>query len=309
MATNFRLTNEKTGNQVEFNFDEGGSPIPSPTDASNSIVTFTEASARTNINTGEKLSVICGKIKKFFADLKAVAFTGSYDDLSNKPSIPTVNNATLTIKQGGTTKGTFTANASTDVEIDLDAGGGGGSTYTAGNGITITNNVISVTNPINKVVIEESDTTSIPCLYNDNGTFYKLDGTAATISDCLDLGVFNHSLGEFLYLRYVLDVASAIFQDYDFGTETHTKDTFSDVEKDTGYSTTRITEGGLFDTYLPSNVVLNNGTKNDVFIFTLGKKNGHLYLCIASNAYGGIATNQYAESMITDSFEIQFLGF
>lgn len=40
--------------------------------------------------------------------------------------IPTVNNATLTITQGGVSKGTFTANASSDVTIALDAGGGGG---------------------------------------------------------------------------------------------------------------------------------------------------------------------------------------
>ena len=40
--------------------------------------------------------------------------------------IPTVNNATLTITQGGVSKGTFTANAGTDVTIALDAGGGGG---------------------------------------------------------------------------------------------------------------------------------------------------------------------------------------
>lgn len=38
---------------------------------------------------------------------------------------PVVNNATLTITQGGTTKGTFTANAGTDVTIALDAGGSG----------------------------------------------------------------------------------------------------------------------------------------------------------------------------------------
>ena len=40
----------------------------------------------------------------------------------NKPTIPTVNNATLTITQGGTSKGTFTANASSDVTIALDSG-------------------------------------------------------------------------------------------------------------------------------------------------------------------------------------------
>ena len=50
--------------------------------------TFTTASSRANIATGEKLYVILGKIAKYFADLKTVAFTGSYTDLSNKPTIP-----------------------------------------------------------------------------------------------------------------------------------------------------------------------------------------------------------------------------
>ena len=58
-------------------------------------------------------------------DLATVATSGLYSDLSGTPTIPTVNNATLTIKQGGATKGTFTANASQNVEINLDAGGGG----------------------------------------------------------------------------------------------------------------------------------------------------------------------------------------
>ena len=57
-------------------------------DASNTTVTFSAASARENVKTGEKLSVIVGKIAKWFADLKTVAFTGSYDDLANKPTIP-----------------------------------------------------------------------------------------------------------------------------------------------------------------------------------------------------------------------------
>lgn len=77
--------------------------------------------------------------------LATVATSGSYNDLSNKPTIPTVNNATLTITQGGTSKGTFTANAGSDVTIALDAGGG---SYSAGTGITISNNEISLTDPI-----------------------------------------------------------------------------------------------------------------------------------------------------------------
>lgn len=43
---------------------------------------------------------------------------------SGNITLPTVNDATLTITQGGTTKGTFTANASSDVTIALDSGGG-----------------------------------------------------------------------------------------------------------------------------------------------------------------------------------------
>ena len=52
--------------------------------------TFSEAITRTNIVSGEKLSVILGKIKKWFSDLKAVAFSGSYNDLKDKPDIPSV---------------------------------------------------------------------------------------------------------------------------------------------------------------------------------------------------------------------------
>jgi hypothetical protein len=50
--------------------------------------TFTEAGARQNIVSGETLPTLFGKIKKWFSDLKAVAFSGSYADLSNKPTIP-----------------------------------------------------------------------------------------------------------------------------------------------------------------------------------------------------------------------------
>ncbi len=81
--------------------------------------TFTEAGTRTNIASGESFSTLFGKIKKFFSDLKTVAFTGSYNDLSNKPTIPTVNNATLTIQKNGSSVATFTANASSNVTANI----------------------------------------------------------------------------------------------------------------------------------------------------------------------------------------------
>ena len=52
-------------------------------------------------------------------ELATVATSGSYNDLSNKPTIPTVNNATLTIQKNGTTVKTFTANASSNVTANI----------------------------------------------------------------------------------------------------------------------------------------------------------------------------------------------
>ena len=125
---------------------------------------FEEATTRSNINTGENYKTIFGKIKKFFSDLKTVAFSGDYDDLTNKPTIPdaqvnsdwnatsgvaeilnkptipTVNDGTLTIKQGGTTLGTFTANQSGNTNINIPSG----ITYSAGDGIDITSGTIKV---------------------------------------------------------------------------------------------------------------------------------------------------------------------
>ena len=53
---------------------------------SDTTVAFTEASVRENIVSNEKSSTLFGKVQKWFADLKSVAFTGSYSDLSDKPT-------------------------------------------------------------------------------------------------------------------------------------------------------------------------------------------------------------------------------
>ena len=49
-------------------------------------------------------------------DLAKVATSGSYNDLSNKP---TIGNATLTIKKNGATLDTFTANDTTNKSINI----------------------------------------------------------------------------------------------------------------------------------------------------------------------------------------------
>lgn len=48
-----------------------------------------------------------------------VATSGSYNDLSNKPTIPSVGNGTVTITQNGVSKGSFTLNQSGNATIAL----------------------------------------------------------------------------------------------------------------------------------------------------------------------------------------------
>lgn len=71
----------------------------------------------TSTNTTDISSLSTSKADK--NSLASVATSGSYEDLSNKPTIPTVNNATLTIQENGTSVGTFTANSSTDTTVNI----------------------------------------------------------------------------------------------------------------------------------------------------------------------------------------------
>ena len=53
------------------------------------------------------------------ANLATVATSGSYNDLSDTPTIPSVGNGTLTIQKNGTSAGTFTANDTIDKTINI----------------------------------------------------------------------------------------------------------------------------------------------------------------------------------------------
>ena len=109
----------ESGEAVEAINQAIGNKLDKNGDSKDNTVTFTQASTRENIASTEKHSTLFGKIAKWFADLKTVAFSGSYNDLSNKPTIPTVNNATLTIKKNGSTVQTFTANASSNKTANI----------------------------------------------------------------------------------------------------------------------------------------------------------------------------------------------
>ena len=55
-------------------------------DGSSVTATFTAAGSRGNITSGDTLGVNFGKLAKWFNDLKPVAFTGNYSDLTNTPT-------------------------------------------------------------------------------------------------------------------------------------------------------------------------------------------------------------------------------
>lgn len=64
--------------------------VPNVT-TNNQTPTFTKAGTRDLPISGETLSTIFGKILKWFSDLKSVAFTGDYTDLSNQPTDATTS--------------------------------------------------------------------------------------------------------------------------------------------------------------------------------------------------------------------------
>ena len=107
--------------------------------------------------------------------LAAVATSGAYSDLTGTPTIPTVGNGTITIAQGGVSKGTFTVNQSGDTTINLDSGGGGGTDLpdqTGHSGEFLTTNgtaaswaaapVTSVNNKTGAVTLTATDVGALP---------------------------------------------------------------------------------------------------------------------------------------------------
>lgn len=84
------------------------------------------------------LTTLWNKIKNTFA-LKSHTHTKS--QIKDFPTIPTVNNPTITINQGGTKKGSFTLNQSGATTIDLTDNN---ATYTAGTGLSLSNGAFSV---------------------------------------------------------------------------------------------------------------------------------------------------------------------
>ena len=97
-----------------------GAVASSNGDASNTKVTFTQSTSRVNLTSGDTLKTAFGKLSKWFVDLKAVAFSGSYNDLSNKPTT-LKNPKSLTIQQNGGNQTEY--DGSTELTVNITKAG------------------------------------------------------------------------------------------------------------------------------------------------------------------------------------------
>lgn len=124
--------------------------------------------------------------------LATVATSGSYNDLSNKPNIPTVNNGKLTIQKNGTDVATFTANQSTNTtanitvpikvsELTNDSG------YTTNKG-TVTSVSIKM-NGASKGTVTSSGTIDLGTVITSHQNISgKLDKTNYEVNKTIDFG-------------------------------------------------------------------------------------------------------------------------
>lgn len=108
-----KTTGIDAANALINSLDTGSS---TPTDADYYISQYVGGGTTTTTYHRRPMSALWNYIK---SKLATVATSGSYNDLSNKPTIPSVGNGTVTIKQTGTSKGTFTMNQSGNTTIEL----------------------------------------------------------------------------------------------------------------------------------------------------------------------------------------------
>lgn len=74
-------------------------------------ISFSEAEERSNIENTDTIKVILGKIRKFFSSFSAVAFSGKYADLGDKPILGDAASKSVANNMTTSTAGTHVADA------------------------------------------------------------------------------------------------------------------------------------------------------------------------------------------------------
>lgn len=175
--------------------------------------------------------------------------------------------------------------------VDYSAPGAPSATYTAGNGIDITNNVISVENPLKVLTGVLSN---IPVMYDDGGgTLYNMDGTLATLASFVDLGATAYDFLETIIMQINV-LLSGTYYTYDWSAQTHTQESFSDIRYGASDPNVVQTNNALFDVAYAKYVSLQLGST--IFLngtFIIGNKNGHAYFGFYST--GAPSSSNYVE--------------
>lgn len=95
-----KATYDPDGNGVVDNSDALGGQPPSyyaQASGANLVAQFTVAAERANILTTDSYPVILGKLAAWYNAFAAVAWSGSYNDLTDAPAIPTVPIQTISV--------------------------------------------------------------------------------------------------------------------------------------------------------------------------------------------------------------------
>ena len=152
-------------------------------------------------------------------DLATVATSGDYDDLVNKPTIPTVNDATLTIQKNGTDVATFTANSSTDQTANItvptdtaDLTNSAGFITSSALSNYYTKSETYNQNEVNTLINSLSIPTKTSDLTNDSGFITLTDIPTASASD---LGLIRIGTGLSIDQDGIVSVTSAGSVDWD----------------------------------------------------------------------------------------------
>ena len=110
-------SNGMSGKAVKSAIDALDGTISGSAGSGKTLTAFSQTDGKVSATFGN-ISITKSQVSDF-PSLATVATSGSYNDLSDTPTIPTVNNATLTIQKNGTTVKTFTANASSNVTANI----------------------------------------------------------------------------------------------------------------------------------------------------------------------------------------------
>ena len=88
-------------------------------DAARKISDFVTAERRQNLMSGDGYNTIYAKLSRWYEDFKPIVWTGSYNDLMDRPTIPVVKNGILEIQKNGTLVASFGANSALNVIANI----------------------------------------------------------------------------------------------------------------------------------------------------------------------------------------------